>query len=313
MIVSQAIVDVDGLELTAEDKEFLSHPAVAGVILFTRNYESCEQLRALTHAIHQLNPNLMITVDQEGGRVQRFREQFTPLQPMSYFGGLYLEDSQATIAALQLQLQTMITELQAAGITSTLMPVVDLDYGRSGIIGERSLGSDPHVVTQLADVIISTLHQSAMPTTLKHFPGHGFVTADSHHDLPIDERSLEVLMDSDLMPFRRLLNKADYIMPAHIVFPQVDHRLVGFSPVWLQTILRDQLGFKGKIITDDLSMRGAAEYGGYQARAQAAIDAGCDYLLVCNNRDGAIQVVQTLEKRISTWPTQHSLLKDKSL
>lgn len=298
MITPQAIVDVDGLELTAEDNEFLRHPAVAGVILFTRNYQCREQLRELTRSIHRLNPDLLITVDQEGGRVQRFREQFTLLQPMSYFGKLYLQDHAAALSELKQQLETMISELYAVGITSTLMPVLDIDHGRSEIIGERSLGADPEIVTQLAQQVIKTLHQHQMPVTLKHFPGHGFVIADSHQQLPVDERGLDELMMTDLIPFKKLLDQADYLMPAHIVFPEVDHRPVGFSPVWLQTILRQQLGYRGRIITDDLSMQGAAEYGDYRCRAEAAIDAGCDYLLVCNNRDGAIDVVQTLEKRI---------------
>ena len=191
--------------------------------------------------------------------------------------------------------------------------MVDINHDRSVIIGERSLGCEPQAVVQLAEVIISALHQQGMPATLKHFPGHGFVTVDSHCDLPIDERSFAELLATDLKPFICLLKRADYIMPAHIIFPAVDHRPVGFSPVWLQTILRAQLGFTGKLITDDLSMQGAAAYGDYQARAEAAIDAGCDYLLVCNNRDGAIQIVQTLEKWTSTWQTPHFLLKDKSL
>lgn len=291
----KAIVDVAGLELTQEDAEFLAHPAVGGVILFTRNYETREQLHALTQSIKRIDPTLLVTVDQEGGRVQRFRDGFSALLPMSSFGTRYLAEPQQAILALREQLTTMIDELQSVGVDATLLPVLDINYERSDIIGERSLGRDPTVVTALARIIIQTLHDVGMPVTLKHFPGHGFVEADSHHELPIDTRSYAELIAEDMLPFQQLLPQADFVMPAHIVFPKVDHRPVGFSPVWIQDILRKQLGYKGNIITDDLSMAGAAAYGDYQARAEAAIDAGCDFLLVCNNRSGAIDVVTALE------------------
>jgi beta-N-acetylhexosaminidase len=295
MISAKAIVDVAGLELTPEDKQFLSHPCIAGVILFARNYESKTQLRALTQSIHDINPNFIICVDQEGGRVQRFRDEFTPLKAMHTFGEQYLVDPSQAQEALRAQLVTMINELKEVGVTATLIPVVDLDYGRSEIIGERSFGHNPKVVTALAEQVIDTLHEFDMPATIKHFPGHGFVVADSHLDLPIDDRPFETIKNNDMAPFMNLLHKADYIMPAHIIFSAVDTYPVGFSSKWLKAILRDQLGYQGKIMTDDLSMQGAAQFGDYSARARAAIDAGCDFLLVCNDRNGAIEVVGTLE------------------
>ncbi len=295
MTFAQTIVDVQGLELTPEDKELLEHPSIAGLILFARNYESKAQLLALTRAVHAINPQLMICVDQEGGRVQRFRRGFTELSAMNVFGKRYLADPQLAIDTLKQQLITMIHALQEVGVTATLMPVVDVDYGRSDIIGERSFGRDPLVITQLASTVIDTLHEFGMPATLKHFPGHGFVKVDSHLDLPIDERPFNEIKNNDLVPFAKLLHKADYLMPAHIIYSEVDNRPVGFSPVWIKDILRGEMGYTGKIITDDLSMQGAAVWGDYAGRAQAAIDAGCDLLLVCNNRDGAYQVVEMLE------------------
>lgn len=309
----KAIVDVAGLTLTAEDKTFLNNPCIGGVILFTRNYDNVAQLRALTEDIRAVNPQLLICVDQEGGRVQRFKKGFSPLKAMHTFGKQYQTHPETAHQLLRTQLLTMIHQLKDAGVDATLMPVVDLDYGRSDIIGERSFGGDPAVVTALAGQVIDTLHEFNMPATIKHFPGHGHVIADSHLALPVDERPLEKIKNKDMVPFINLLHKADYVMPAHIVFPAVDSRPVGFSPIWLKDILRDQLGFKGKIMTDDLSMQGAAAFGDYSARAHAAIDAGCDYLLVCNNRVGAIDVVKTLEKRIATWQTPLFSPQDSSL
>ena len=291
------IVDIAGTTLTDEDRDFLQNPAISGLILFTRNYESRKQLKALTQDIHALRPDLQITVDQEGGRVQRCKDDFTELKAMHTFGELYLQDPRHAEQALRQQLTTMILELQAVGVTATLLPVLDLNYGNSWIIGERSFGRDPAVVTALGQVLIDTLHAHGMPVTAKHFPGPGYVRLDSHHELPVDDRELDTIKNNDLVPFVNLLNKCDYVMPAHIVFSQVDSRPVGFSRVWLQDILRHELKFKGKIMTDDLSMKATDVYGDYKMRAKAAIEAGCDILLVCNNRSGAIDVVET----VSQW------------
>ena len=292
------IVDIAGTTLTDEDRDFLQNPVISGLILFTRNYESREQLKSLTQDIHALRPDLQITVDQEGGRVQRFiKDGFTTLQAMHTFGELYLQDPEHAVQALRQQLTVMIEELQSVGVTATLLPVLDLNYGHSWIIGERSFGRDPEVVTALGQVLIDTLHAHGMVVTAKHFPGHGYVSLDSHHELPVDDRDLDTIKNNDLLPFVNLLDQCDYLMPAHIVFSQVDSRPAGFSRKWLQDILRKELKFTGKIITDDLSMKATEVYGDYKTRAKAAIEAGCDILLVCNNRTGAIDVVET----VSQW------------
>lgn len=288
------VVDLAGTTLTEEDCDLLGHPAVSGVILFTRNYESRDQLKKLTKSIQKVKNGLRILVDQEGGRVQRFRKDFTELKAMNTFGETYLNNPTDACYALRQQLITMIGELQSVGVTGTLLPVLDLNYGRSAIIGERSFGWDPLVVSALGRVLVDTLHAHSMPVVAKHFPGHGFVTLDSHLELPCDDRDIDTLKNNDLIPFIDLIPYCDYLMPAHIVFPKIDSLPVGFSPVWLNDILRKELGFKGKIITDDLSMKATEIYGDYTARARAAIDAGCDILLVCNNRLGAIQVVEAV-------------------
>ena len=291
----RVISDIGGTSLTNDDITLLKHPLMTGVILFTHNYESRQQLAALTASIHAINPDLMITIDQEGGRVQRLREGFTTLEAMREFGKTYLENPVLAKQQLQQQLTIMIQELKAVGVDATLIPVVDLDYGKSEVTGCRSFGRDPAIVTELATIVIETLHVHGMPATLKHFPGHGFVTADSHKTLPMDSRDLDTLLSDDLVPYAHLLSKVEYVMPALITFPRVDHRPAAFSPLWLSNILRQRLGFSGKIITDDLSMAGAAAMGSYADRAEAAMAAGCDILLVCNNRAGTLEIIEHME------------------
>lgn len=292
------ILDISGVVLTAEDRELLTHPLVVGIILFTRNYQSCSQLVQLTNAIKTINPKLLIMVDQEGGRVQRFQEGFTTLKSMSWFGAQYKLMPQLAIKALQAQLNIMIDELYAVGVDMTLMPVLDVDIGISDIIGERSFGSESAVVIKLGQAVIQTLHERQMPVTAKHFPGHGGIAADTHKRLPVDDRDFDTLLKKDLLPFIALKDHIDFIMPAHIIYSKVDDRPAGFSPVWIRDILRKQIGYRGRVMTDDLSMVGAASIGDYAIRAEAAMDAGCDVLLVCNNRFGAIQVLETIEKRV---------------
>ncbi len=294
------VLDIESTELTAEDRELLAHPLVVGVILFTRNYQSRRQLKALSDSMKAIKPELMIMVDQEGGRVQRFVDDFTDLKAMSTFGLHYQSDPKHAITALQTQLNIMVDELYAVGVDMTLMPVLDMDTGISEIIGERSFGSLSDVVIALGQTVIQTLHARQMLVTAKHFPGHGGVAADSHVQLPVDERDLQTLLERDMLPFMRLKDQFDFVMPAHIVFSKIDDRPVGFSPVWIQEILRKRIGYRGRVITDDLSMAGAASFGDYVARVRAALDAGCDLLLVCNDRDGAVQVLETAEKRVST-------------
>lgn len=294
MTQPRVIIDVEALTLTQSDVKRLSHPAVAGVILFTRNYKNKHQLYALTSSIRNINPQLNIFVDQEGGRVQRFVDGFKRLKSMSYFGAYYLESPKKAESLLREQLTTMITELAEVGVSTTLMPVLDLNYGHNAVIGERSFGRDPAVVVALGQVVIDVLHQHHMPVTAKHFPGHGFVRHDSHTDAPIDERSFTEIKNSDLRPFQLLIQQCDYVMPSHVIYSQVDRHPAGFSARWIQDILRGDLGFSGQVMTDDMSMAGAAAFGSPTARAQAAMDAGCDLLLVCNNPKSVDEILESL-------------------
>jgi beta-N-acetylhexosaminidase len=282
------MIDIAGTELTDLDRERLCHPLVGGIILFTRNYVSREQLIALCGEIHALRePRLLIAVDHEGGRVQRFREGFTRLPAMRNLGELYARDPGAGLAAAHAVGEVLAAELLACGVDFSFTPVLDLDYGQSTVIGDRSFGRDPAVVAELANALIAGLHAAGMKSCGKHFPGHGHVVADSHVAIPVDERPLAQLQE-DIAAFR--LSAVDAVMPAHVIYPAVDHRPAGFSPVW-QAILRKELGFDGVVFSDDLSMEGASVVGGVLERVTAAWNAGCDMLLVCNAPDAAGQVL----------------------
>lgn len=278
-------IDVAGLALTAEDKEILAHPAISGVILFSKNYESVAQLQALTHQINTISPHLVITVDQEGGRVQRFREGFTELPSMHAWAEQ--ADNQH---AFSNTLTAMVNELRNVGVYSSLLPVLDINYDRNAVIGHRSFGN-LNQVSVLGEWMIDQLHQLKMPVTGKHFPGHGWVTVDSHIALPIDDRSFEEIDKTDLQPFKKLAKKCDAMMLAHIVYSQVDTNPVCFSSYWIREILQKQLNFTGLVMSDDLSMQAVMKWGSYADRARCAIDAGCDVLLVCNAREGVIDIV----------------------
>ncbi|MDP1574864.1 MAG: beta-N-acetylhexosaminidase [Coxiellaceae bacterium] len=284
-------VDLEGLSLTPEDRDILEHPAISGLILFSRNYESSEQLCELTQAIQKSFPHIIITVDQEGGRVQRFREGFTELPSMQYWGEQYFSNAEKTKLAFSKMLRVMIEELKNKGVYSSLVPVLDINYGKSEVIGHRSFGDSPEAVTTLASFMIDQCHQLKMPVTGKHFPGHGFVTADSHLELPIDERSLEEILNFDIQPFSRLASKLDAIMLAHVVYAQVDENPVCFSPVWIKNILREQIQYDGLVISDDLSMKAVAQMGSYADRSVRALEAGCDVLLACNDRLGVVDIL----------------------
>lgn len=287
-------VDVPGYSLTAEDKEVLAHPAVSGVILFSKNFESIPQLQSLTSAIRAVSPNIMITVDQEGGRVQRFVEGFTRLPAMSHWGQWYRQSETQALSAMQDTLKKMITELRGVGAYASIAPVLDIDYGRCQVIGERSFGSDVELVTAMGQHFIDCMHRLGMPVMGKHFPGHGYVTGDSHHVLPVDERSFEQIASCDLQPFAQLASRLDAIMPAHVVYSQIDSKPAGFSRHWLQTVLREQLQFNGLIVTDDLTMQGAAGFGGYADRAHLAFEAGADIVIVCNSRGGVVEILDNV-------------------
>ncbi|MGB0128419.1 MAG: beta-N-acetylhexosaminidase [Rhodocyclaceae bacterium] len=278
------MLDVAGTELTDEERITLSHPLVGGVILFTRNYASPEQLAALTAEIHALRaPPLLVAVDHEGGRVQRFREGFTRLPPMRALGALWDSDRNGALRAARAVGHVLAAELRACGVDLSFTPVLDLDHGPSGVIGDRAFHRDPAVVTTLANALIDGLAEAGMSSVGKHFPGHGFVAADSHLALPVDNRSYAVIAADDLEPFQKLIPVLGGVMPAHIIFDQVDARYTaGFSPSWLQVVLRQRLGFRGAVFSDDLSMEGASVAGDVVARATAAVLAGCDMVLVCN-------------------------------
>ncbi len=288
------LIDIAGTELTQEDQELLQHPVCAGIILFSRNYQNRQQLRALCASIRKINCHALIVVDQEGGRVQRFREGFTILPPMSYWGELYDSSPQTCLRQLGQSLHILTSELRDVGISISLMPVLDLNHRLSTVIGERSLHTCAETVAKLGEIIIDELHRARFPAVGKHFPGHGAVVADSHHDLPQDPRIWSQLWQHDLKPFVALIHKLDAIMPAHIIFSAIDHRPVSFSPLWLKEVLRGHLNFQGLIISDDLSMAAAATRGPYGQRAIESWQAGCDLLLVCNNRTGAMQALEAL-------------------
>ncbi|MBI4739979.1 MAG: beta-N-acetylhexosaminidase [Betaproteobacteria bacterium] len=274
------MIDIAGLELSDLDRERLSHPLVGGVILFSRNYRRPEQLVRLTAAIRGLRtPQLLIAIDHEGGRVQRCRDGFTRLPAMRSLGELWDRSPDMAVAAAGDTGYVLAAELRACGVDMSFTPVLDLDWGRSAVIGDRSFHADPSVVTQLAGALIEGLHEAGMAACGKHFPGHGGAEADSHVAVPIDNRSLAELAP-DLEPYRHL--KLDAVMPAHVIYPQVDSRPAGFSSLWIGK-LRDEFAFGGVVFSDDLSMEGASVAGDIVDRANAARDAGCDMLLVCNS------------------------------
>ena len=294
------MLDVAGTELTGDDRQRLLHPLVGGVILFARNYASPEQLALLTGEIHALRqPPLLIAVDHEGGRVQRFRDGFTALPAMRQLGAAWDADPLRARNLAEAVGYVLAAELRARGVDLSFTPVLDIDHGNCSVIGDRAFHSDPRAVGDLALALMRGLSHGGMSAVGKHFPGHGHVTADSHHETPIDERPLSALEHADLQPFRRLItNGLGGIMPAHVIYPAVDARPAGFSEIWLKQILRRQLGFNGMIFSDDLSMAGAHAAGSVVERAVAALRAGCDMVLVCNDPPAADQLLAKLDYTI---------------
>jgi len=290
------MLDVEGFVLTADDRKRLLHPQTGGVILFARNYQSPQQLKDLVDEIHALrSPRLIVAVDQEGGRVQRFREGFQRLPAMGLLGDLYDQDTQQGLAMAQTIGWIMGSELLFYGIDLSFAPVLDLGHKISTVIGDRAFHTDPEVITHLANALIRGLNQAGMEAVGKHFPGHGSVEGDSHHVMPFDKRSRDTIMAHDVQPFRRVIKThLAAIMMAHVIYEQVDELPAGYSVYWIQQVLRRQLGFEGIVFSDDLSMSGAESVGGYSARAWASLEAGCDMLLVCNNPAGADEVLHAL-------------------
>ncbi len=283
------MIDIAGLELTDLERERLKHPLVGGLILFARNYKSKEQLRRLTSEVHALrSPPLLIAIDHEGGRVQRCREEFTRLPPMRRLGELWEKNPQQAKAAARDIGYVLAAELRTCGVDLSFTPVLDIDWGRSGVIGDRAFHGDPEVVIALASALIEGLHQAGMAACGKHFPGHSWAEADSHVAFPVDERSLEELAP-DIEPFYRL--KLNGVMPAHVIYPEFDIKPAGFSKAWI-SFLRNDIKFNGVVFSDDLSMEAASFAGDIVSRASAAWEAGCYMLLACNAPDAVADLLQ---------------------
>ncbi|MEO8752300.1 MAG: beta-N-acetylhexosaminidase [Casimicrobiaceae bacterium] len=279
------VLGIEGLALTAADRERLAHPLVGGVILFTRNFTDRVQLGALTAEIHALRtPTLLICVDHEGGRVQRFRDGFTPIPAMRTLGAQWDGDVAAAAGEARRLGEIIARELRAVGVDFSFTPVLDLDFGSSTVIGNRAFHGNANAVAHLAACLHQGLRAGGCAAVGKHFPGHGFVAADSHVDVPVDERPLTEINANDLIPFAAMVRAGlDAVMPAHVIYPAVDAVPAGYSRIWLQDILRGRLGFDGLVFSDDLGMAGALAAGDIVARANAAIAAGCDMALTCND------------------------------
>jgi beta-N-acetylhexosaminidase len=300
MIPGPIILDLDSTSVSDEEQRLLQNPYVGGVILFSRNIVDYQQLLQLVKSIREAREDLVVCVDQEGGRVQRCKDGFTRLPAMQMFGRLYQDDPVDALARAKDCGWLLAAEVLAVGIDFSFTPVLDVDEEFCSVIGDRAFSADPDEVFLLSQAFIEGAHEAGMKVTGKHFPGHGSVRGDSHLELPIDDRSFAEIESHDLKPFAKLISSAtgnllDAVMPAHILFPAVDSELpVGFSSCWLKDILREQMHYDGVIFSDDLTMEGAAKYGSFTERTRLALDAGCDVILVCNNRQGALEVLNYL-------------------
>jgi len=299
------VLGIEGMTLTDADRARLRHPLTGGVILFARNFASCAQLAALTASIRVLRTSLLICVDHEGGRVQRFHDGFTAIPAMRTLGELWDTDVARAAAEAERLGMLMARELRAHGVDFSFAPVLDVDFGASAVIGDRAFHGNPNAIAHLASCLRRGLNAGGCAAVGKHFPGHGFVAADSHVDLPVDERSLDALLADDLVPFAVLAKAGlEAVMPAHVIYPAVDAVAAGFSRIWLQDILRGRLQFDGLIFSDDLEMAGAHAMGDIVARADAAVAAGCDMVLSCND-------FAAMDDLLSRWkpPTQPELAR----
>jgi beta-N-acetylhexosaminidase len=300
------VLDIAGTTLGAADRRRLKHPLTGGLILFARNWQDRSQLTALCAEIKALRPDLLICVDHEGGRVQRFRtDGFTHLPPMRSLGEAWMKDALTATDAASAAGYVLGAELRACGVDLSFTPVLDLDHGPSGVIGDRAFHRDPRVVAMLAKSLMHGLLRSGTGNCGKHFPGHGYVAADSHTAVPVDGRSLKAILADDARPYEWLSTTLTSVMPAHVVYPKVDARPAGFSPRWLKDILRGQLGFTGAVFSDDLSMEGARHVAGrgelsYAEAAALALDAGCDMVLLCNQSVDGGEAVDALLAGLET-------------
>jgi beta-N-acetylhexosaminidase len=296
MSLGPLMLDVRGTALIDEDRARLAHALVGGVILFARNYQDPAQLEALCAEIHAIkSPTLLIAADQEGGRVQRFRDGFTRLPPMRRLGEEWDQHPHRARELAREAGYVLGAELRARGVDLSFTPVLDMDYGVSSVIGNRAFHSDPQAITELAHALMNGLKEAGMGACGKHFPGHGFIAADSHVATPVDERNYADFQLADLRPFQAMIDFGlSAIMPAHVVYPKIDSRPAGFSRIWLKKILRGEMGFEGMIFSDDLCMEGASSAGRITARVIAALDAGCDMALICNHPELADEALAQL-------------------
>ncbi len=302
------VIGIAGQELTARERDWLQHDACAGVILFTRNFASRAQVTELTQALREATPRpLLLCVDQEGGRVQRFRDGYSPLPALQGFDALYRRDAQAALQLAREHAWLMASEIRASGLDLSFAPVVDLERGNRAI-GNRAFSADPDIVAAFARAYVAGMHEAKMAATLKHFPGHGSVLEDTHFDMATDARSLEELHAADLRPFAAgIAAGADAVMMAHVVYPQVDALPAGYSQRWIGEVLREQMGFRGVVFSDDISMAAAHSAGGIKARVDAHLDAGCDAVLVCHTQ-AVDEALHAMEGRTSNTLALAALL-----
>ena len=294
-LYGRLMLDLKGVSLDRDERLQLQNPQVGGVILFSRNIQSRDQICDLVAEIRACSKSLLVAVDQEGGRVQRLREGFTAIPSMQAIGNLIVRSPEEGLGLSKDLGWLMASEVIACGLDLSFAPVLDVDRDTSCIIGDRSFSDQPEIVISAAEAFIKGMHDAGMAATGKHFPGHGGIVADSHLEAPVDDRSWNTLYARDIQPFAKLSKMLDAVMPAHITFPSVDPDSVGFSSFWLNDVLRGKLGFEGIIFSDDLTMKGADIAGGYVDKAKLALKAGCDMILVCNCPQGAVEVLSYME------------------
>lgn len=290
------MLDIEGFSLSIEDRALIKSKHVGGIILFSRNFESREQLIDLCFEIKSIKPEILIATDQEGGRVQRFKEGFSIIPSMQRLGDLVAHDEEGGLSLCRRVGWLMASEMIATGIDISFAPVLDLDKDTSSVIGDRSFSEQIDIVISSAKAFIFGMAEAGMASTGKHFPGHGGIEEDSHLVTTIDNRSLSDLESNDLIPYRELVEVLDGIMTAHITFPKIDSSVVSFSSEWIKTILRENLNFQGMVFSDDLTMKGADTAGNYTNKAKLSVNAGCDMILICNDRDGAKEILKFFEE-----------------